>query len=65
MEIEQISAKEQLRKEQQRPDRIPRLKANGLQDRALLVYTFRQNDGMNAAMGYSTHISEQKKKQQS
>lgn len=37
---EQIAAEKQLRKEQQHLDRIPRLKANGLHDKALLAYTF-------------------------
>lgn len=50
---EQISAEEQARKEQQRLDRIRRLKANGLQDRALLAYAFGQDDGTNAAMQHA------------
>ena len=50
---EQIAAEEQARKEQQRLDRIRRLKANGLQDRALLAYTFDKADNDNPAMKYA------------
>lgn len=61
---EQIAAEEQARKEQQRLDRIHRLKANGLQDKALLVYTFDKADSENPAMKYAhryvTHWTEVK-----
>lgn len=50
---EQIVAEEQARKEQQRLDRIRRLKANGLQDRALLAYTFDTADNDNPAIKYA------------
>lgn len=50
---EQLAAEEQARKEQQRLDRISRLKANGLQDRALFAYTFAQDDGSNPAIKYA------------
>lgn len=61
---EQIAAEEQARKEQQRLDRIRRLKANGLQDKALLAYTFDKADGDNPALKYAhryvTHWAEVK-----
>lgn len=62
----QLEAEEAARKEQQRLDRIRRLKANGLQDRALFDYTFEQDDGTNPAMrhahsyvGHWTQMKEQ------
>lgn len=50
---EQIAAEEQARKEQQRLDRIRRLKANGLQDGALFAYTFDKADNGNPAIKYA------------
>lgn len=50
---EQLAAEEQARKEQQRLDRIRRLKANGLQDRALFAYTFDKADNGNPALKYA------------
>lgn len=50
---EQLEKEEQARKEQQRLDRIRRLKANGLQDRALFAYTFDVDSGTNPAMQYA------------
>lgn len=39
--------------EQERLNRIHRLKANALQDKALLAYTFDRDDGQNPAMQYA------------
>lgn len=50
---EQLAAEEQAQKEQQRLDRIRRLKANGLQDKALFAYTFDKADSTNPAMQYA------------
>lgn len=50
---ERQQAEEQARKEQQRLDRIRRLKANGLQDKALFAYTFDKADNSNPAMQYA------------
>ena len=50
---EQLAAEEQAQKEQQRLDRIRRLKANGLQDRALFAYTFDKADSSNPTMKYA------------
>lgn len=50
---EQLAAEEQARKEQQRLDRIRRLKANGLQDRALFAYTFDKADNGKPAIKYA------------
>ena len=55
---EQIEAEEQARKEQQRLARISRLKANGLQDRALFAYTFDKADGTNPALQYAKRYVE-------
>lgn len=56
--IDRIAAEAAARKEQERLDRIRRLKANGLQDRALLAYTFDRNDGQNPAMKYARRYVE-------
>lgn len=45
-------AEEAARQEQERMNRIRRLKANALQDKALLAYTFASDDGQNPAMKY-------------
>lgn len=50
---EQLAAEEQAHKEQQRLDRIRRLKANGLQDKALYAYTFDKADNENPALQYA------------
>lgn len=55
---EQLEKEEQARKEQQRLDRIRRLKANGLQDRALFAYTFAMDSGTNPAMQYARRYVE-------
>ena len=47
---EPLEKEEQARKEQQRLDRIRRLKANGLQNRALFTYIFAKDSGTNPAM---------------
>lgn len=44
-EHERHEAEEAARKERDRLDRVRRLKANGLQDKALLAYTFDLDDG--------------------
>ncbi len=55
---EQIEKEEQARKEQQRLDRIRRLKANGLQDRALFAYTFEADSGTNPTMQHARRYVE-------
>lgn len=55
---EQLEKEEQARKEQQRLDRIRRLKANGLHDRALFAYTFDVDSGTNPAMQYARRYVE-------
>lgn len=49
-EQERREAEDAARKEQERLNRIHRLKATALQDRALLAYTFAGNDGQTPAM---------------
>lgn len=57
-EQERREAAEAARKEQERLDRIRRLKATALQDRALLAYTFDRDDGQNPAMKYARRYVE-------
>lgn len=52
-EQERQRAREAARQEQKRLNRIHRLKANALQDKALLAYTFDHDDGQNPAMKYA------------
>ena len=52
-EHERHEAEEAARKERDRLDRVHRLKANGLQDKVLLAYTFDLDDGTNSAMRYA------------
>ncbi len=52
-EHERHEAEKATREEQAQRDRVRRLKANGLQDRALLAYTFNADDGENPAMRYA------------
>ncbi len=52
-EHERHEAEEKARKEQAQRDRIRRLKANGLQNKALLAYNFDTDDGENPAMRYA------------
>ena len=52
-EHERHEAEEAARQEQVQRDRVRRLKANGLQDKALLAYTFDVDDGENPSMRYA------------
>lgn len=67
-EQERLKAQEAARQEQERLNRIHRLKANALQDKALLAYTFDRDDGQNPAMKYARryveHWSEMKERGQ-
>lgn len=49
---------EAARQEQKRLNRIHRLKANALQDKALFAYTFDRDDGQNPAMKYARRYVE-------
>ena len=57
-EKERREAAEAARREQERLDRIRRLKANALQDKALFAYTFDRDDGQNPAMKYARRYVE-------
>lgn len=57
-EQERQRAREAARQEQERLNRIHRLKANALQDKALLAYTFDHDDGQNPAMKYARRYVE-------
>ena len=57
-ETECRKAEDKARKEQERLNRIHRLKATALQDRALLAYTFAGDDGQNPAMKYARRYVE-------
>lgn len=57
-EQERQRAREAARQEQERLNRIHRLKANALQDKALLAYTFDNDDGHNPAMKYARRYVE-------
>lgn len=67
-EQERRKAEDAARKEQERLNKIRRLKANALQDKALLAYTFASDDGQNPAMKYARryveHFSEMKERGQ-
>ena len=57
-EKERREAEDAARKEQERLVKIRRLKANALQDKALLAYTFAADDGNNPAMKYARRYVE-------
>lgn len=57
-EQERLKAQEAARQEQERLNRIHRLKANALQDKALFAYTFDHDDGQNPAMKYARRYVE-------
>lgn len=57
-EQERQRAREAARQEQERLNRIHRLKANALQDKALLAYTFDRDDGQNPSMKYARRYVE-------
>lgn len=57
-EQERRKAEDDARKEQERLNKIRRLKANALQDKALLAYTFASDDGQNPAMKYARRYVE-------
>lgn len=57
-EQERRKAEDAARKEQERLNKIRRLKANALQDKALLAYTFASDDGQNPAMKYARRYVE-------
>lgn len=67
-EKERREAAEAARREQERLNKIRHLKANALQDKALLAYTFCRDDGQNPAMKYARryveHWPEMKKRGQ-
>lgn len=67
-ETERREAEAAARREQERLNRIHRLKANALQDKALFAYTFDRDDGQNPAMKYArryvTHWPEMKERGQ-
>lgn len=52
-EQERREAEDAARREQERLNRIHRLKANALQEKALFAYTFDRDDGQNPAMKYA------------
>lgn len=57
-ETERREAEDAARKEQERLNRIHRLKANALQDKALFAYTFDRDDGQNPSMKYARRYVE-------
>ena len=57
-EKERREAEDAARKEQERLIKIRRLKANALQDKALLAYTFASDDGNNPTMKYARRYVE-------
>lgn len=57
-EKERQEAEAAARREQERLNKIRRLKANALQDKALLAYTFASDDGQNPAMKYARRYAE-------
>lgn len=67
-EKERQEAEAAARKEQEQLNKIRRLKANALQDKALFAYTFASDDGQNPAMKYARryveHFAEMKERGQ-
>lgn len=57
-ERERREAEDAARKEQEQLNKISRLKANALQDKALFAYTFDRDDGQNPAMKYARRYVE-------